>query len=522
MVNTFKKSFALKNTYRANTILYAIKQIPLIKKLLPDNPYKVKGVKTFANIIAIIWECGDAFFGKLLYFIMLSLSAVNLFKTGSSSGVFLHMLVLLTLVGGLLNTDMFEPSRDKYYAIFSLKFDAKKYAVSNYFYELAKFAAAFTLFGIIFGMLSGLKLWQCLLIPLFVTGVKICAAAFTLIYYESAGKAPAQTVFGKLRWLIALLLAAAAYGLPALGLVIPQYISIAVMVVFIVLGAVLAGKILKFNNYREIYCDILNESVIDKNAVNVIKEQSYKSISTDGTIISSRKGFEYLNELFIRRHKKILWSASKKTALICAAVFAALIIAVIVVPEGKEAANKFLVSSLPWLLIIMYAINRGTGFTRALFINCDHSLLTYSFYKTPGHILKLFKIRLKEIIKINLLPAAVVGVGLEILLILSGGTDDFVNYAVVVIAPVALSIFFSVHYLTIYYLLQPYNAGTEIKSGMYQVIMYITYMVCYIMMQIKIPTLYFGLAAIAFCILYCIIAGVLVYKFAPRTFRIRA
>ncbi|MBQ9886833.1 MAG: hypothetical protein IJM37_08270 [Lachnospiraceae bacterium] len=136
--------------------------------------------------------------------------------------------------------------------------------------------------------------------------------------------------------------------------------------------------------------------------------------------------------------------------------------------------------------------------------------------------MKLFKIRLKEIIKINLLPAAVVGAGLEILLILSGGTDDFVNYAVVVIAPVALSIFFSVHYLTIYYLLQPYNAGTEIKSGMYQVIMYITYMVCYIMMQIKIPTLYFGLAAIAFCILYCIIAGVLVYKFAPRTFRIRA
>lgn len=59
----------------------------------------------------------------------------------------------------------------------------------------------------------------------------------------------------------------------------------------------------------------------------------------------------------------------------------------------------------------MYAINRGTGFTKALFMNCDHSLLTYSFYKQPKFILKLFQIRLREIIKVNLLPALVIGRG---------------------------------------------------------------------------------------------------------------
>ena len=84
-----------------------------------------------------------------------------------------------------------------------------------------------------------------------------------------------------------------------------------------------------------------------------------------------------------------------------------------------------------------------------------------------------------------------------------------------------MSIFFSVHYLTIYYLLQPYNAGTEIKSGTYQVINIGTYMVCFFFMNVKLPTLYFGLSTIAFCVLYCIIACILVYKFAPKTFRIR-
>ncbi len=50
---------------------------------------------------------------------------------------------------------------------------------------------------------------------------------------------------------------------------------------------------------------------------------------------------------------------------------------------------------LPYFAFIMYAINRGTGFTRALFMNCDHSLLTYSFYKKPDMVLTLFRIRLK-------------------------------------------------------------------------------------------------------------------------------
>ena len=42
-------------------------------------------------------------------------------------------------------------------------------------------------------------------------------------------------------------------------------------------------------------------------------------------------------------------------------------------------------------------------------MNCDHSMLTYSCYKEPASILKLFRIRLREIMKINLLPASVMG-----------------------------------------------------------------------------------------------------------------
>ena len=66
MYKTLRISFSLKNTYRVNSILFAIKQIPLIKKILPDALYGVRGLKIFANIISVIWEVISVFLGKFL------------------------------------------------------------------------------------------------------------------------------------------------------------------------------------------------------------------------------------------------------------------------------------------------------------------------------------------------------------------------------------------------------------------------------------------------------------------------
>ncbi|MBQ1993109.1 MAG: hypothetical protein II243_01430 [Lachnospiraceae bacterium] len=123
--------------------------------------------------------------------------------------------------------------------------------------------------------------------------------------------------------------------------------------------------------------------------------------------------------------------------------------------------------------------------------------------------------------KINILPAVVIGLGLVALLFATGGTDNYLNYVILFASTVAMSIFFSVHYLMLYYLLQPYNAGTEIKSGTYQIITWATYFVCYMMLQVKMPTILFGMMTIIFSVIYCIIASILVYKFAPKTFKIR-
>lgn len=522
MNKTFKISFSLKNTYRVNTILYSLKQIPLIRRILPQELYRDPDIKIFANIVSGIWEFIKAFLGKFLYFLLMITLVVSLYKTESENQVFLHIFVILTLIGAWVNTYIFNPTKDKYYALILLGMDAKEYALVTYTYEMLKIAAGYVIFGLIFGSMCGLAVWQCLMLPFAAAGAKMTVVAYALRKYEHTKVAVNENEVGVTGWGLIAAALAAAYGLPVLGWVIPEAASVCMLACGILLGALSVRKIWTFQEYREVYQQILTRHMGQlEEARQSVKRQSEKVIQIESGSGSSRKGFEYLNEIFIRRHQKILWKSSKRIAAICLGIIGVAVAGIRFLPECKEIVNHFVLRNLPYFAFIMYFINRGTGFTNVLFMNCDHSLLTYSFYKRPECILRLFKIRLREIMKVNLLPAAVIGAGLALLLYLSGGTEEPLDYAALVVSVLCISMFFSVHYLTIYYLLQPYNAGTEIKSGTYRVVVTGTYFACYYIMRMDVPTLVFGIGTVMFCAAYCMVACVLVYKLAPKTFRLR-
>ena len=114
MNKTLKISFSLKRTYRVNGILFSLKQIPLLKRLLPVTLYKVKGLKIFANILSVLWEIVSAFIGKFLYFAAMICGVGILYKELPESEVFLHILLILTVIGSFMNTHLFNPTKDKY------------------------------------------------------------------------------------------------------------------------------------------------------------------------------------------------------------------------------------------------------------------------------------------------------------------------------------------------------------------------------------------------------------------------
>lgn len=252
-----------------------------------------------------------------------------------------------------------------------------------------------------------------------------------------------------------------------------------------------------------------------------MKDNSLKQIELDNSFTSNKTGFAFFHELFVKRHSKILTKAVKKQSVIILLIFAVLFILIKINPLVAERMNRISLVYLPYFVFIMYCINRSSSVTQAMFMNCDHSMLTYRVYRTPKVILGVFKERLKTLILINLLPAILIGVGLAMVLYLSGGTDNPMNYLIIIVSIIAMSIFFSVHYLVLYYLLQPYNASTEMKSSTYKVAQALTYLVVYWFIGVKIPTFYFGIAMIVFCAGYSLISLFIAYKYAPKTFKLR-
>lgn len=527
VAKTLRISFLLRNAYNVNTVLYGLKQITIIKKLIPPTIYGEDGLKIFINVIAAFYEVVKAFAGKLFYIAIMVFLLPFLNKNLAGAETYVHIIFMLTIVGVMFNTFIFNGTRSDYYAVVLMRMNAKAYVLVKYGYELAKVFMGFLIFGCIFGGILHVPIYINVLIPFFVVGAKMVYVAVMLGRYEKNNMVTNENKLEGLKVILAIILLAAAYGLPFLGLDIPTNAIVICMIVAIALGIVSARRICTFDGYRILYGRLLKDMNNQlEESKNVTLNNTRNIIELDSNAVdeklSKKSGYEYLNALFIKRHRRLLTKPILIASAICLVIMLVLNGVVIFYPDGRKEIASTLMTSLSVSLFWMYIINRGSGYTQALFMNCDHSLLTYPFYRKPKAILKLFAIRLREIIKINLLPAAILGLGLASTLYFSGEVDSVFTYMMVIVTMLSESVFFSVHYLVIYYLLQPYNAGTEVKSGMYKVITGLTYYVCYLTIDLHMPADIFCGVMTIFAVLYCIIGCILVYKIAPRTFKIRA
>ena len=524
MFKSFIISFKLKNTYRVNSIIYSLKQIPLIKKALPNTLYKSKGLKVLGNIISFLIEIVSIFIGKLLYILLMIFSMLELYKTGKAD-TFLHLFTFLTICGALMNTYMFNPTKDKYYAMILMNMDAKKYTLSNYYYSMLKVIVGFLPFTLIFGMMAGLPIWLCIVLPFFVVIAKMLVSCYCILDYKKHRVARNENLPTKLLWAAIGILLVIAYGLPYLGITINKTIFMIIFGISFIAGIYAFYQINKFEDYKQLYKELLvpnNINMVEnQTSSQAARETSLKQIELDSNSTSNKNGFAYFHELFVKRHRKILTKAVKKQSIIILFILAAVLFITQINSDFKQRTNELILVFLPYFLFIMYILNRGTTVTQAMFMNCDHSMLTYRFYRTPKVILALFKERLKTLISINLLPASIIAIGLPLVLWVTGGTNNIYDYVVLFISIIAMSIFFSVHYLVMYYLLQPYNVNIEMKSSTYSIVQAITYFVCYYMLQLRMPIMTFGIASVAFSIIYCLISLILVYRLAPKTFKLR-
>ncbi|MBQ7136832.1 MAG: hypothetical protein IJO43_02505 [Bacilli bacterium] len=520
MFNVVINSFKFNNAYNKNAFIYRLRQLPLIGNKIPKDLYHSYLLDVLINLCVGVYTLIKPFLGKFIYLLFFLLIPMEFLKNSNS---FVNIFVFLTLIGGIFNTFMFNPTKNKYYAMILMRMNAKKYAISHLIWFLLENLISFYPAVILYGYMYNVNIFLLILLPIFVVLTKLIGNYILLKYYDITNRVLSENNF-YLIGSVSLVGLSLAYLLPYFGYSITPIVFITIFVLFFILGIISLIYILKNNNYNQIYKKMLNlNSVIfnTEKASNDNMKKQYSLKIESNNVTSNKEGYEYFNDLFMKRHRSLLTKSAIKFAVIIAVVLIILMIGSYIDKSSYSEINQIPLKSLPYFVFIMYFINRGSTITQAMFINCDNSMLAYRFYREPKVILSLFKTRLKTLIKINMIPTLVLAIGLPLLLFVTGGTSNYLNYILLFISIVSLSVFFSVHHLVIYYLLQPYDIDMKAKSGTYGMVNGITYFVCYMFIDVKVPTITFATIVTVFAICYVLISLLLVYKYAPNTFKLK-
>ena len=121
-------------------------------------------------------------------------------------------------------------------------------------------------------------------------------------------------------------------------------------------------------------------------------------------------------------------------------------------------------------------------------------------------------------VKVNLIPALVIGLGNSLLFYYL----QF-NWLIIITSflfIMLLSIFYSTHYLVIYYLLQPYNKKMEMRKISYSIVTIFTYVIAYVLTHLLVNSVLLSIVGVLCTLVYIGLSLFLVYSFAPRTFHL--
>lgn len=522
MIKTLLKSYEIEKSYTVNSYIFILRKLPILNDLLTDDAYNSVVLKKIISIFFILFSFFTKAFLKFMYYFVIFFICYKLFPNSFIKSYF-HIYFFLTLLGMFINNKLLNTSKKNYFAIILFNMDATKYfqatILSNTIINLIFNSAYIILFNHI---LMAPNIMYSIVLILYTTFIRFIGETLNILYYR---KYKYIWYSKSTLYFIIMVSTLGLASLPLLNIYISFNIIILTTILVVILGTISLIYLLKIKDYKTIYKNLnqMTNVMSSKNEKDYLKQAMVdvqkKDIKIPERKLKGKSGYEYFNKIFFERHKEILLRSAKKYAFIFIAIYIILIYLVVTDPSYTKEISNLLHNRLSIFIIIMYFINRGAIITQAMFFNCDHAMLSYSFYKEPKTIIGLFQKRLKTITKVNLLPAFVIGIGNIILLILLKETDITILLSMFIFI-IFLSIFFSVHYLVIYYLLQPFNKELEVKKASYSFVTLITYIICYKLIDLVLDIKILSILGIIFTGVYILISMLLVYKIAPKTFKL--
>lgn len=534
LINTYKIILSVNAAVLCNNLIYFLRRIPIIKNIIGEHLYAAYGAKDAIKVFAILLRFIKSVFGTIIYLGMFFYVPFIFVKSNdidiSGEDVWLYCLTIFFfmnyLCGGLFAHKLRPDSDDRTMMMLRyLKLNPKNYYISQTIVDYVTKPLIMLIPMLIGTKLAGIPLLNVPILLIGMISVRIFIDGWELLPLNMWINEKNVTMVTKHMTFTVLCLAGAyaQFFLESVRRIehayIPYIVSPLAIPVYLLIAACGLLLIRRFDDYPELArreikeLETVEEIKVGTNAkAMVLKEEELDMHESKSA--SKKKGYAYLNAMFMQRHRKIFFKRTVRTAIV--AFVAPIVLGII----SKYLANGLMAEVMGpigiWIFII-YAIAFRENYTKALFNNIDKYLLCYKWYRKPEAILGSYFIRLKSSFLMNGLMTLPLIVGLTI-----GGVIASVNAKTILMLAVmllVLTLFYSAHYLTMYYLLQPYTDQSKIKNPIYSISSTLIYVFSFAMMQMKSVPLWLYILICVFVLVYLTVSISLMKRIAPRTFK---
>lgn len=529
----------IKITKIFNGIIYGIRKIPIIGKHLGDKYYfyDFKEIaNTFVPIFSIIWQ----FIKSILTFgfaIIISRTMLKfLFEISDKSPLFFREnfdlslgAVLLTCIpfvfyiSNMITSSMLTDNGNVFSDL-SKNFNFFPNDLAHIFLYLQPFlifigrTLGFVIFGKIFANINPIYIF---LFSLGIYFYNINITGFWTKIYEKREK----SFFEDRPFLQIILILILDLAISLLVLIIKLDFKVLSLGYFFINLILFPFVVKYFKNFKS-YDKIIEKTIrVYKLAVEDSKDVQNNVVKIKNKDINKNEkikgeGFVYLNNLFFKRHKRHLL----KPTIIKSGIFFALGITMFFILSSltikSDEVYKILIYAIP---IISYILFKQDLILMAFYKNCDSSLLYYNFYREDKNLLKMFWLRFNSIFKLMAIPMGamfIIYIGIAIKYL----TRTNYNLSFPIFYILLNAIFFTVLPLFQYYIIQPFDKEGKQKSYVLVLMnMFLYYIFIFGLpaLTTKIGEIKFMLIISIFMVAFVGLSSFLIYKFAPKTFKIK-
>ncbi len=536
MWKTYSALQALRMSSAVNRWIYYAQRLPLVGGRIPDAVYADAGLKqvvtVFAWIANVLWGLGTkfAYLGLLVYAPTLP-ELSGLTSDAERLTLFLHIFLLLSFAtAGVSSAVVLEPKREKYVAVKLMRMLPEAYMRTTLSHRYIAYFVYYVPALALFLSLLRAPLWLAPALAVSLTLWRVFCEYAHLRLFEATGKVLIKE--NAAVWLTILLGYAAAYAplfleaMPLFGAALRQWPTLLALAA---LGVYAAAFLARYGDYRAAVDAAtkrddpllnLGQLMADAQKTSVAaKDSDYGDAARQAGRFERLEGYDYLNAIFFARHRSLFVKPVYKRLAILAGVGA---FGVLLAAFGNEAVAGFLAapatSLLRFLPIAMSLLSIGEPACRAMFYHCDQSLLRYSFYRRAAN--RHFRIRLVRIAGLNLAIGAAAAAALTAPA-LAAGRSSASELTWVWTSALALSVFFSVHHLFMYYIFQPYSTELNAKNPFYWVVNMGVSGATGAAIFLEAPPAVFAWTAPALTFVYAAAAFALVRRLARHTLQVK-